>query len=113
MDYKKLKLYQLKDLCLKNNLPTEGRKEDLLKRLLEWDGAQPNQLPFGPRVSDAVSSRIKHNNTLIIQTKASNLAYYFNYGVIYPLTLEESEIYKNENRKTDLFTQFDQYIILS
>jgi hypothetical protein len=113
MDYKKLKLDQLKDLCTKNNLPTEGRKEDLLKRLLEWDGTQPNQLPFGPRVSDAVSSRIKHNNTLIIQTKASNLAYYFNYGVIYPLTLEESEIYKNENRKTDLFTQFDQYIILS
>lgn len=115
MNYKKLNTEQLKEQCSLNNISPIGRKDELIKRLTQLETNRNSQLEFNSTievVSPSEKSKISQP-TLFIQLKASNLAYYFNYGVIYPLALEESEIYKNENRKKDLFTQYYEYIILS
>jgi hypothetical protein len=115
MNYKKLNKEQLKEQCSLNNISPIGRKDELIKRLTQLETNRNSQLEFNSTievVSLREESKISQEN-LFIQLKASNLAYYFNYGVIYPLALEESEIYKNENRKKDLFTQYSEYIILS
>lgn len=106
---------QLKEQCSLNNISPIGRKDELINRLTQLETNRNLQLEFNSTievVSPREESKISQE-TLFIQLKASNLAYYFNYGVIYPLALEESEIYKNENRKKDLFTQYSEYIILS
>ena len=116
MNYKKLNLEQLKEQCSLHNVSTIGKKDELIKRLTQIATKGYSELEFNS-TSDVVSPREENKltlqDTLFIQLKSSNLAYYFNYGVIYPLALEESEIYKNENRKKDLFTQYSEYIILS
>jgi len=115
MNYKKLNIEQLKEQCSLNNISHIGKKDELIKRLTLIESKNNSQLEFNPTievVNPNEESKTSHD-TLFIQLKSSNLAYYFNYGVIYPLALEESEIYKNENRKKDLFTQYSEYIILS
>lgn len=115
MNYKKLNIAQLQEQCSLRNLSTGGRKDELIKRLTQVDVDKSSQLDFNNTIGilsleeDCKTSK----DTLFIQLKSSNLAYYFNYGVIYPLDLEESEIYKKENRRTDIFTQYSEYIILS
>lgn len=47
-----------------------------------------------------------------LHLKSSNLSNYFNCGYFYPLALEESVIYRNENRSKDILSQFPYYIIL-
>ncbi len=113
MDLKKIKIEVLRELCKKNNLPDHGKKEDLIKRLSDLEKRQTDQLSFGSNEGANKKIEAEKNETLFIQLKASNLPYYFNHGVVYPLALEESEIYKNENRKKDILTQFDEYILLS
>jgi hypothetical protein len=115
MNYKKLNTEQLKEQCSLNNISPIGRKDELIKRLTQIETNRNTQLEFNSTievVSPREESKISQD-TLFIQLKSSNLSYYFNYGAIYPLDLEESEIYKTENRKKDLFTQFSEYIILS
>jgi len=115
MNYKNLNLEQLKEQCSLNNISPIGKKEVLIKRLTQIESTRNSQLEFNSTIE--VVSPIEEikisQDTLFIQLKSSNLSYYFNYGVIYPLNLEESEIYKNENRKKDLFTQFSEHIILT
>lgn len=115
MNYKKLNMEQLREQCSLYNIEPIGKKEELIKRLTQIESQKNSQLEFSSTI-DVVNPREESKtsqDTLFIQLKSSNLAYYFNYGVIYPLALEESEIYKNENRKKDLFTQYSEYIILS
>lgn len=116
MNYKKLRLKELQEHCSLKNLPTNGRKADLIKRLENSDSGKNSQLELSTTIieSEASKSNLKPScDTLYIQLKASNLSYYFNSGVIYPLELEENEIYKTENRKDDLLSLFPDYIILS
>jgi len=116
MDYSKLKMDQLREQCRINKLSTEGKKDDLLKRLLASDIKKTNPLAFTDIVetdNSIENNKQQKSATLFINVKASNLPFYFNAGVIYPLALEESVIYRNENRKKDVFSQFEEYIILS
>lgn len=114
MNYKKLTIKQLQDQCFAKNLSEVGKKDDLIKRLIELESREKPKLEFSPKNDflKNVSSK-EDNNTLFIQVKYSNIPHYFNCGVIYPLALEDSEIYKNENRKKDIFTQFPEHIIFS
>jgi hypothetical protein len=115
MNYKKLNMEELREQCSLNNISPTGKKEELIKRLAQLETKRNSQLEFNSTIevaSPREESKISQD-TLFIQLKSSNLSYYFNYGVIYPLDLEESEVYKTENRKKDLFTQFSEYIILS
>lgn len=111
--YSNLKSEELKKLCESRGLSAIGKKEILVKRLISSDLKSENigQLSINDYVEEPLSSNNQLN--FYIQLKAQNLSRYFNAGVIYPLALEESEIYINENRKTDLMTQFPQHIILS
>lgn len=115
MEYKKLTIQQLKDLCTKYNLSVEGKKDLLLKRIYDFELKKNNESSYNRPSNEIFKAEEKRTtaSTLFIQLKASNLSYYFNSGVIYPLALEDNEIYKNENRKRDIFTLFQEYIILS
>lgn len=115
MNYKKLNIEQLREQCSLNNISTIGKKEELIKRLTQFEKKINTQLEFNSTIEvvNPKEESKSSQDTLFIQLKSSNLSYYFNYGVIYPLALEESEIYKNENRKKDLFTHFTEHIILT
>jgi len=115
MEYKHLRVSQLKQLCTKYDLSSDGRKEDLLRRIYDFELKKNNETSFNRPSKESFNAEDKMtmSNTLFLQLKASNLSYYFNSGVIYPLALEESAIYKNENRIQDIFTLFQEYIVLS
>jgi hypothetical protein len=115
MNYKKLSMNELKDYCKKNNLSTDGKKDDLIKRLSNMKLKSSVQLDLNNPSEDLLSFANPKNNkeTLFIHLKVSNLSFYFNSATIYPLSLEDSTIYKNENRKKDIFNEFPEYIILS
>jgi hypothetical protein len=119
MEYRKLEVTRLREICRERNLPEKGTKEILVKRLRDWDlkkDIPDNQLELvgviqgSVKVETIVGLKPK---TLFIQLKATNISHYFNAGIIYPLILEESEIYVQENRKHDNFTVFPNNIILS
>ncbi|WP_406826413.1 SAP domain-containing protein [Pedobacter sp. KACC 23697] len=117
MEYKKLETTRLRALCKEKNLDDKGNKEVLIRRLKGWDlqkEPQDKQLAL----VDVGESKPQSNTgskrcTLFIHLKASNISHYFNAGIIYPLVLEESEIYIKENRKKDIFTLFPNNILLS
>jgi hypothetical protein len=124
MNYKKMKIEELKSICKTNSLSTTGKKEELVKRISDWEYNKENLLAYNNTAEDItnnnlveepkeISSPLFRKNTQCIHLNASNLPFYFNCGVIYPLALEESEIYRTENRKRDIFTQIPEYIILS
>lgn len=115
MNYKKLSMNELKDYCKKNNLSTDGKKDDLIKRLSKMTVNSSVQLDLSSPSEYLIShdGHIDDKETLFIHLKVSNLSYYFNAAVIYPLALENSSIYKNENRKRDIFNEFPEYISLS
>jgi len=116
MDYKKMKADKLRELCKDRKLDTNGNKPVLIKKLKIWDLNNDVQLKLeNSSVSDPMPNleTAKTLKTLYIQTKVSNISHYFNSGLIYPLYLEESEIYVKENRKIDIFTMFPQHIILT
>jgi hypothetical protein len=130
MDYKKMKLDKLKELCTSFSLPTDGRREDLIRRLIRFELSKSKQLNFNNLSAETQSNDSKETkqvvvnetdstNTmetnaavLLIKVKYSNLDQYFNAGIIYPLTLEQSQVYKNENRKEDFFTATQDFIPL-
>lgn len=107
MTYDKLKHPELKQLCIERNLSAIGTKVVLIKRLKNAD--QEFQFKYDSSY-DKIDSVV---TSLFVQIKISNLHYYFNSGVIYPLELEENIIYRDENRKKDIFNYFPEYIILS
>jgi hypothetical protein len=110
MEYSKYRKEQLVELCLKHNLSASGNKNELIERLLAADRTKASQLSLTKEPAlDFVRSEI---STRYIHLKGSNLAHYFNFGVIYPLALEESEIYRTENRKNDILTTFQEYIVI-
>lgn len=113
MLYSNLKSEELKKMCVSRGLSAIGKKEILVKRLIALDHKSENVGQLS--INDCIEESLISNNQLkyYIHLKTQNLARYFNAGIIYPLALEESEIYLNENRKTDVITQFPQHIMLS
>lgn len=111
MDYKKLKTPDLRALCEKHDLSIDGKKDVLIKRLTDYSRTQGDQLSFDRNTTESKQSKV--SDVLLLQLKLSNIARYLNAGVIYPLSLEESEIYKSENRKKDIFSEFEDYLVLS
>jgi len=119
MEYKKLESARLKQLCTERALDPKGSKDVLAKRLKEWDLRNEPQLELGASTSETVpiipspTKPVSSTKRLFIQLKVSNISHYFNSGLIYPLALEESEVYVKENRKNDLFTLYPHYLLLS
>jgi hypothetical protein len=116
--YKDHKIDELRDLCTKRGLDTSGKKNDLVSRLLRSDESKNNiftqtlmedELAIKP-VETKVKLSMKEN--FYLHLNSSNLSNYFTFGYFYPLALEESEIYKTENRAKDILSIFDEYIIV-
>src|SRR5215217_7217448 len=119
MEYRKFEATRLRQLCKDRNLSEKGVKEVLIKRLIDSDlkKENANQLELGgdtyKTIRRDVRAEKRAGNQLFIHPKTSNISHYLNAGIIYPLVLEESQIYISDNRKRDLFTLFPDNIILS
>jgi hypothetical protein len=113
MQYKKLKVEELINICITRGLSSNGRKDILVQRLIDLDSKEDGiQLSMIDYQQQEVA-KLSTQKGLFLHLKAQNLSRYFNAGIIYPLILEESEIYLKENRKTDILTKFPQHLILS
>jgi hypothetical protein len=123
-EYKRKKIAELRTLCISKGLDTNGQKEELITRLEDYDQTFSNidsfrQTTTAERVNDekltfgtkAVDQSMDTSNYFLL-LKSANVANYFNFGYIYPLALEESDIYKNENRSFDILSLFEEYIVI-
>jgi hypothetical protein len=114
--YKDHKIEELRALCKERGLDSFGKKNDLVSRLLSDDDSKSNIFTqtnvVELYVNPSVNIHTKTNDNFYLQLKSSNLSNYFNFGYIYPLALEESEIYKNENRAKDILSIFEDHIIV-
>ena len=116
--YKDHKIDELRSFCEERGLDTSGKKNDLVSRLLRSDDSKSNifsqtvmeeELAIKP-AKTTVKFSMKEN--FYLHLKSSNLSNYFTFGYFYPLALEESEIYKTENRAEDILSIFEEYIIV-
>lgn len=116
MYYKGLKKNELIDLCKERGLDTSGKINDLVSRLLRADNAKGDIFTQAdPEVNVKPTTTIKTTTkeNLYLHLQSSNLSNYFTFGYFYPLALEESEIYKNENRAKDILSAFEEYIVVA
>lgn len=116
--YKDHKLEELREFCKERGLDTSGKKNDLVSRLLRSDESKrdmftENAVKVEPDVNYSNTLKTLPKENFYLHLKSSNLSNYFTFGYFYPLALEESEIYKNENRAKDIFSTFEEYIVLS
>jgi hypothetical protein len=117
MYYNSLNKNELIDLCRKKGLSSTGNKPALVSRLLKAETTETKKTDmFTQDVEVELDVKppktAKDEETFYLHLKSSNLANYFNFGYFYPLVLEESEIYKNENRAKDILSEFEDYIIV-
>lgn len=119
MNYKRVSVRELQQLCEGYGIDKNGKKEDLIKRLEEYT-MKTKDFKTQNLFSDRRVSVADNKNHLVIdsarsylQINGSNLAYYFNFGIIYPLYLENNAIYKNENRAQDILSKFPNYLIVA
>lgn len=111
MKYDSYKVPDLRKICIEKGVLSTGTKKELINRLKLNDDNAEIKIDFND--SDNISSVKKGKiEAFFIQLNSSNLFYYFNSGVFYPLDIEENQIYKDENRRKDLFNNFPQHIIL-
>ena len=120
MYYNDLNKNELIDLCKKRGLSSTGNKPDLVSRLLKAEKAE-KKMPemFSQTEENTVEERpnmttvkTSTKENFYLHLKSSNLSNYFTFGYFYPLALEESEIYKTENRAKDILSIFEEYIIV-
>jgi len=118
--YKGPSVVELRNLCKQKGLPTNGSKDVLLSRLKDSNNTQSSIPDIFKQGSDRehvapLLNKTKDNSSsaFFLQIKASNLSNYFSHGYIYPMALEESDIYKNENRAKDILSIFEDYIVVS
>ncbi|GAB4039853.1 hypothetical protein [Spirosoma gilvum] len=123
-EYKNWTLEELKNACKANNITVKaGSKRDAyIKRLREKESNGTGSLFQTKESTDIFSSTSyqfkQKNNELeasvyFLQLHLNNVADYFNAGMIYPLELEESEIYKNVNRQFDIINKYPDRIVVS
>lgn len=115
--YKDYKIEELRNLCEERRLDTVGKKNELISRLLRADNTKSNifnqalEIEPAPKPTQVAKTSYAKDN-FYLHLKSSNLSNYFNFGYFYPLALEESEIYKNENRAKDILAEFQDYIVV-
>jgi hypothetical protein len=116
--YKDHKIDQLRGLCKDRGIDTSGKRNDLVSRLLRSDDSKNNifaqtaiEVEHGVKPTKAIVKPSLQEN-FFLHLKSSNLSNYFTFGYFYPLALEASEIYKNENRAKDILSLFEEYIIV-
>lgn len=120
MYYNDLDKDKLIELCKQRGVSYSGTPKTLVSRLLKADKAEAKkpsiftlskemELEVKP-TQEAKKTSAKDNYYLHL--KYSNLSNYFNFGYFYPLELEESEIYKNENRAKDILAEFQDYLVV-
>jgi len=110
MKYESYKVVDLKNICNARGLSDQGNKQQLISRLKANEENREIEIEFND-IQDL--NKKEDAKTLFIQLKSANLFYYFNSGIFYPLELEKNLIYRNENRKDDMFHYFPEHIILS
>jgi hypothetical protein len=123
--YKDYTNEELKNFCKERGLKVSGKKNDLVHRLLSDDESKAKApgMFSDNAISESEQKKSKTTDTIIKSTSSgtnyllhlnsANLSNYFGFGNFYPLALEESEIYKNENRTKDILSEFEEYIIVA
>jgi hypothetical protein len=109
------KIDDLRKECEDKGLLTSGNFKELKERLKTYEAQEKSDL-FRAMNADGnrqAASFALADNTFLVQMKLANLFMYFVHGYMYPLNLETSIIYREQNRKADLLTQFADYIPLS
>lgn len=110
--YQGYKIDKLRTLCEERGLSTDGKKDELLNRLSKYDN--PIQDIFSQPNTNAIANKFSEaSNKFYLHINAANLSNYFAFGCFYPLALEESEIYKRENRTKDILSFWEEYIIIA
>ena len=119
MYYNDLNKNELVDLCKKRGLSSTGNKPALVSRLLKAEKTETKTMEMFTQpveveldVKPTKTVKVAPKEIFYLHLKSSNLSNYFNFGYFYPLALEESEIYKNENRAKDILSEFEDYLIV-
>ncbi len=115
MNYSKTKVKDLSNLCAKYNLATEGTKDELIDRLKAYEASKETVLFEKPAVGKVeVQEPLRDaHGSFFIHLNADNFSYYLNSGVIVPLELLESEVYRKQNRKKDILSNYPGHVIIS
>jgi len=111
----KANIDELQQECLSRGLPTTGGVKGLKERIKKFD-AEPKGDLF--RASEKTPEKTESTfnfaaNKFLIQLRLANLSMYFVHGYFYPLNLEESVVYKEQNRKADMLTLFPDHLPLA
>lgn len=120
--YKDYSNDELRSFCKERGLKVSGKKNDLVHRLLIDDESRANTPDIFSDSKELQTTQIKDTDSgnkssdsttnYFLHIKSANLSNYFGFGYFYPLALEESEVYKNENRAKDVLSEFEEYLIL-
>jgi hypothetical protein len=113
------KIAELQEMCRIRGLSTDGNRSELQEKIKSFDLQKKSK----PMATDTLAKKKSQGeifplaSTILtspcLHIRANNLPNYFNFGIIYPLDLEQSEIYRNENRERDILSLFPGYIVLS
>jgi hypothetical protein len=124
-EYKEYTGDELKNICKERGLKVSGKKNDLVHRLLSDDeskaknpdifsgNANPESQAKQLKSTDTISKSTSSVANYFLHLNSTNLSNYMGFGHFYPLAIEESEIYKNENRAKDILSAFEDYIIVA
>ncbi len=114
--WSKINKSDLQAECAAKGLSTEGNVSELKGRIKKHK--EVADITLFNEVSKTTKAKALRNFSLapdkfLIQVKVDNTAMYFVHGLIYPLNLEGSKVYREENRKTDYFNDNPNSILLS
>jgi len=115
MNYSKTRIKDLSNLCAKYNLSTEGTKDELIERLKTYEASRERVLfEINATVtSGEVREPREVYGSYFIHLNADNFSYYLNSGVIVPVELLESDVYREQNRKKDILSVYPRHLIIS
>src|ERR1700743_71680 len=103
---------ELRKECEDLGLPTDGGVKALKDRLKKFDAEPKGDLFQAPsnKVESQATTFLLAENKYLIQLQLANLNMYFVHGYLYPVNMEESAIYKEQNRMADLLTRYPDYL---
>jgi len=107
----------LQQLCKDRGIAYKEKdtKPELIKKLEEYHRSvegRSNIFETQDKTGGKNPNLESADTSYFLQIKYKNLLNYFNAGCIYPLALEQSEIYKNENRERDTLNLSEGHIIM-
>lgn len=103
---------ELKKECEDRGLPTDGGVKALKDRLKKIDAEPKGDLFQAPlnKAEREVTTYLLAKNKYLIQLQLANLNMYFVHGYLYPVNMEGSVIYKEQNRMADLLTRYPDHL---